>query len=81
MSNKKRITVGDVIGLFSYPTRIDITLNNTTTLITIEMNKKRNAEKYLSDEILNTKVDAISLDEFKEDTITIQITEKDNEEE
>ena len=80
MSDKKRITVRDVIGLFPYQTRVEISTIKTI-LIAVEMDEKRNAGKYLSDEILNTKVDNIYLDDFKEDTITIQIAEKDNEEE
>lgn len=80
MSNKKHITVGDVIGLFYHGTCVEISTIKTI-LIAVEMDEKRNAGKYLSDEILNSKVDAIYLDEFKEDTITIQIAEKDNEEE
>lgn len=71
MSDKKCMTVGDVIGLFSYPTRIDIALNNTTTLITMEMNKARNSEKYLSNDLLNSEIEIIYV--VEEDYITIQI--------
>ena len=80
MSNKKRITVGDVIGLFYHGTCVEISTSKAT-LMTININEKYVAGDYLSDEILNSKVDAIYLDEFKECTITIQIAEKDNEEE
>lgn len=80
MSNKKCITVRGIIGLFPYQTRVEISTIKTI-LIAVEMDERCNAGKYLSDEILNSKVNAIYLDEFKEDTITIQIAEKDNEEE
>ena len=80
MSDKKCMTVRNVIGLFPHQPNVEIATSKAI-LMTVEMDDKRNAGKYLSDEILNTKVDAICLDEFKEDTITIQIAEKDNEEE
>ncbi len=80
MSDKKCMTVRNVIGLFPRQPNVEIATSKAI-LMTVEMDEKRNAGKYLSDEILNSKVDAIYLDEFKECTITIQIAEKDNEEE
>lgn len=79
MSNKKRITVRDIIRLFPYQTSVEISTGKII-LITVEMDEKRNAGKYLSDEILNSEVNTIYLNDFEEDTITIQIAEKDNEE-
>lgn len=71
MSNKKCMTVGDVIGLFSHPTRVDIMISDATTLITVEMDKERNAGRYLSNDILNAEIEIIYAEE--EDYIIIQI--------
>lgn len=80
MSDKKLITVGDVIGLFYHGTCVEISTSKTT-LMTIKINEKHIAGNYLSDELLNSEIDFMFVDDFKEDAITIQITEKDKEEE
>lgn len=76
MSNKKCTTVGDVIGLFYHGTCVEISTSKVT-LMTIKINEKYIAGDYLSDEILNSEIDFIFVDDFKEDAITIQI--KDDE--
>lgn len=71
MSNKNCITVGDVIGLFPYQTRVDIMMSDATTLITVEMDEERNAGRYLSNDILNTEIEIVYAEE--EEYIIIQI--------
>ena len=80
MSNKKRITVGDVIGLFYHGTCVEISTSKAT-LMAININEKYVAGDYLSDELLNSEIDSMFVNNFEEDFITIQIAEKDNEEE
>ena len=52
------MTVRNVIGLFPRQPNVEIATSKAI-LMTVEMDDKRNAGKYLYDEILNTKVDAI----------------------
>ena len=80
MSNKKRITVGDVIGLFYHGTCVEISTSKAT-LTTININEKYVAGDYLSDELLNSEIDSMFINNFEEDFITIRIAEEDNEEE
>lgn len=76
MSNKKRITVGDVIGLFYHGTCVEISTSKAT-LMTININEKYVAGDYLSDELLNSEIDSMFINNFEEDFIAIQI--KDDE--
>ena len=80
MSNKKRITVGDVIGLFYHGTCVEISTSKAT-LTTININEKYVAGDYLSDELLNSEIESMFINNFEEDFITIRIAEEDNEEE
>lgn len=77
MSNKKRITVGDVIGLFYHGTCVEISTSKAT-LIGIKINEKYVAGDYLSDELLNSEIDYMFVNNFEEDFITIRIAEEDN---
>lgn len=74
MSNKKTATVGDIIGLFHYKTRVEISTDRAT-LIAIEIDEDHNAGNYLSDKILNSEIESIYSDE--EEFITIQIKDGD----
>ena len=70
MSDKKCMTVGDVIGLFPHLTRVEISTGKTI-LITLVMDEKHNSEKYLSNDVLNSEIEIIYAEE--EDYIIIRV--------